>query len=48
MDPFAGEGYDVPADKTNCFDQSVAESFEVPGRIIVKPGEELVLEASKD
>jgi rhodanese-related sulfurtransferase/L-ascorbate metabolism protein UlaG (beta-lactamase superfamily) len=38
----------IPADKTNCFDQSVAESFEVPGRIIVKPGEELVLEASKD
>lgn len=34
----------IPADKTNCFDQSVAESFDVPGRIIVKPGEELVLE----
>lgn len=34
----------IPADKTNCFDQNVAESFDVPGRIIVKPGEELVLE----
>jgi hypothetical protein len=34
----------IPADKTNCFDQSVAESFDVPGRIIVRPGEELVLE----
>ena len=34
----------IPADKTHCFDQSVAESFDVPGRIIVKPGEELVLE----
>ncbi len=34
----------IPADKTNNFDQKVAESFEVPGRIILKPGEELVLE----
>ncbi len=34
----------IPADKTNCFDQQVAESFDVPGRIIVRPGEELVLE----
>ncbi|SDB68604.1 rhodanese-like domain-containing protein [Butyrivibrio sp. INlla16] len=34
----------IPADKTNCFDQAVAESFDVPGRIILKPGEELVLE----
>ncbi len=33
----------IPADKTNCFEQSVADSFDVPGRIIVKPGEELVL-----
>ena len=34
----------IPADKTNCFDQEVAESFDVSGRIIVRPGEELVLE----
>ncbi len=34
----------IPADKTNCFDQDVAESFDVPGRIIVKPGEEIVLD----
>ena len=33
----------VPANKDG-FDQSVAESFDVPGRIIVKPGEELILE----
>ncbi len=34
----------IPADKTHCFDQRVAESFDVPGRIIVKPGEELTIE----
>ncbi len=34
----------IAADKTNCFDENVAESFDVPGRIIVRPGEELVLE----
>ncbi|WP_026660001.1 MBL fold metallo-hydrolase [Butyrivibrio sp. AC2005] len=34
----------IPADKTNCFDQNVAESFDVPERIILRPGEELVLE----
>ena len=34
----------VPSDNNNGFDQAVAESFDVPGRIIVKPGEELVLE----
>ena len=34
----------IAADKTNNFDQKVAESFDVPGRIIVKPGGELVLE----
>ena len=33
----------VPANK-NGFDASVAASFDVPGRIILKPGEELVLE----
>ena len=33
----------VPANDYG-FDQSVAESFEVPGRIIIKPGEELALE----
>ena len=33
----------VPANE-NGFDQSVAEQFDVPGRIILKPGEELVLE----
>ncbi len=33
----------VPANK-NGFDRSVAESFEVPGRIILEPGEELILE----
>ena len=34
----------IAADKTNGFDQKVAESFDVPGRMIVKPGEEIVLE----
>ncbi|MCR5402883.1 MAG: hypothetical protein K6E91_03580 [Butyrivibrio sp.] len=33
----------IPADKTNCFDRAVAESFDVPGKIIVEPGEELIL-----
>jgi hypothetical protein len=26
------------------FDQSIAETFDVPNRIILKPGEDLVLE----
>ena len=34
----------IPADKTNCFDAEVAESFDVPGRLIIRPGEELMLE----
>ncbi|MBQ9872429.1 MAG: MBL fold metallo-hydrolase [Eubacterium sp.] len=34
----------VPSDNSNGFDRSVAESFEAPGRIILSPGEELVLE----
>ena len=34
----------VPSDNPNGFDRSVAESFEAPGRIILSPGEELVLE----
>ncbi|WP_242832045.1 rhodanese-like domain-containing protein [Butyrivibrio sp. VCD2006] len=34
----------IPTDKTNCFDAEVAESFDVPGRLIIRPGEELVLE----
>ena len=34
----------VPSDNSNGFDQAVAESFDVDGRIIVRPGEELVLE----
>ncbi len=34
----------IPADKVNCFDQKVAESFDVPGRIILRPGEELKIE----
>lgn len=33
----------IPADKVNCFDQKVAESFDVQGRIILRPGEELIL-----
>lgn len=34
----------VPSDNPNGFDRSVAESFEAAGRIILSPGEELVLE----
>ena len=34
----------VPSDNSNGFDRSVAESFEAAGRIILSPGEELVLE----
>ena len=34
----------IPANNSDGFDQNVAESFDVPGRIILKPGEELVLE----
>lgn len=34
----------VPSDNSNGFDQTVAESFDVPGRIILKPGEELTIE----
>ena len=34
----------VPSDNSNGFDEKVAESFDVSGRIIVRPGEELVLE----
>ena len=34
----------VPSNNSNGFEQAVAEKFDVPGRIIVKPGEELVLE----
>ena len=33
----------IPAQKSG-FDRSVAESFDVPGRIILEPGEELTLE----
>ena len=33
----------IPADRYNCFDQTVAECFDVPGRIILRPGEELVI-----
>nr|WP_297708958.1 MBL fold metallo-hydrolase [uncultured Butyrivibrio sp.] len=80
VDPFAGEGYDKPADlilmthghydhtqkdmittknpdcrtitwtealkdgQLQSFDQKVAESFDVPGRLIVRLGEELDLE----
>ncbi len=34
----------IPANNSNGFDQGVAESFDAPGKIIVAPGEELVLE----
>ena len=34
----------VPSDNSNGFDRSVAESFAADGRIILSPGEELVLE----
>ena len=34
----------VPSDNPNGFDRSIAESFEAAGRIILSPGEELVLE----
>jgi Predicted Zn-dependent hydrolases of the beta-lactamase fold len=34
----------VPSNNSNGFDMSVAESFDAPGRIILQPGEELVLE----
>ncbi len=34
----------VPSSNLDGFDQSVAESFDAPGRIILQPGEELVLE----
>ena len=34
----------VPSDNPDGFDMSVAESFDAAGRIILRPGEELVLE----
>ena len=34
----------IPADPQNNFDQTVAESFEAQGRIILKPGDVLKLE----
>jgi len=34
----------IPADPQNNFDQTVAESFEAEGRIIMRPGDELKLE----
>ena len=34
----------IPANNSEGFDRDVAESFDVPGRIVLKPGEELVLE----
>lgn len=34
----------IPANNSNGFDIDVAESFDAPGRIIIAPGEELVLE----
>ena len=34
----------VPSDNPDGFDMSVAESFDATGRIILRPGEELVLE----
>ena len=34
----------IPANNSNGFDLTVAESFDAPGRIIIAPGEELVLE----
>ena len=34
----------VPSDNANGFDRSVAESLDVPGRIVLQPGDELVLE----
>ena len=34
----------IPADPQNNFEQTVAESFEADGRIILKPGDELKLE----
>ena len=33
-----------PVNDKSGFDKSVAESFDAPGKIILKPGEELVLE----
>ena len=34
----------IPGNNSNGFDIDVAESFDAPGRIIIAPGEELVLE----
>lgn len=34
----------IPANNSNGFDRDVAESFDAPDRIIIAPGEELVLE----
>ncbi len=34
----------VPSQNSNGFDRAVAETFDVPDRIIIAPGEELVLE----
>ena len=34
----------VPSDNPDGFDMSVAESFDATGRIILRPGQELVLE----
>ena len=34
----------IPANNSNGFDIDVAESFDAPGKIIIAPGEELVLE----
>lgn len=34
----------IPANNSNGFDRDVAESFDAPGKIILAPGDELVLE----
>jgi len=36
--------YHVGNDSQTAFDRGIAERFEVEGRIIIRPGEEIVLE----
>lgn len=36
-------GFQFSADPKDCFDQTQADAFEAEGKIIIKPGDELLL-----